>query len=252
MVAETNERAVIGGNNPPIKEILADQYKELVDQIEPLADRANALPRKIDEDDDLGPIGEVVLDAKKLSKKLEDTRTTEKAPHLAAGREVDHFFHPLIGRLDKIVEVFEDLATRYQRDKAEAERRRASEEAARLRAEEDKKLKEAQEVKRESTAERKKDEAASLCHQATSAEQRTTASAAELTKVRTGNGVTASAKTSWNFRVVDLAIVDLNGLRDFFRLEDIEKAIRSKVSIHKGNTKIEGVEVFEDVKATFR
>lgn len=252
MVAETNERAVIGGNNPPIKEILAEQHKELIDKIAPIADRANALPRKISDDEDLGPIGEVVLDAKKLSKKLEDTRTTEKAPHLAAGREVDQFFNPLIGRLDKIVEVFEDLASRYQRDKAEAERRRATEEAARLRAGEDKKLREAQEVKRESTAERKKDEAASLGQQASSAEQRTTASAAELTKVRTGSGITASAKTSWTFRIVDLALIDLNSLRDFFRLEDIEKAIRSKVSIHKGNTKIEGVDVFEDVKATFR
>ena len=252
MVAETNERAVIGGNNPPIKEVLADQYKELVDLIEPIAERANAHPRKIKSDDDLGPLGEIVLDAKALSKRIEAARKVEKEPFIKGGREVDQFFHPLTDRLDRIVDVFEALASSYQRDKAEAERRRASEEAARLRAEEERKLKEAQEVKRESTAERKKDEAASLGHQATSAEQRTTATAAELTKVRTGNGVTASATTKWAFRIVDLAAVDLNSLKDFFRVEDIEKAIRSKVAIHKGNTKIPGVEVFEDVKATFR
>lgn len=252
MVAETNERAVIGGNNPPIKEILADQYKELVDEIEPLADRANALPREIEDDEGLGPVGEVVLDAKKLSRKLEDTRTTEKAPHLAAGREVDHFFHPLIDRLDKIVSVFEAEATRYQRTKVEAERRRAADEAAKFRADEERKLREAEVAKRDSTAERKKDEAADLSNQAAEADRRADASPAELTKVRAENGVTASAKAKWTFRIVDLASIDLNSLRDFFRVEDIEKAIRSKVAIHKGNSKIEGVEVFEDVKATFR
>lgn len=252
MVAETNERAVIGGNNPPIKEALADQYKELVSLIDPIAERANALPRKIEDDEDLGPIGEVVLDAKKLAKKLEDTRSAEKSPHLEAGREVDSFFKPLTERLGKIVDVFEAEASRYQRAKAEAERRRAADEAAKLRAEEERKLSEAGSAKRESTADRKKDEAASLNNQAAEADRRAEASPAELTKVRTETGVTASAKAKWAFRIVDLASIDLNSLRDFFRLEDIEKAIRSKVAIHKGNTKIEGVDVFEDVKATFR
>ncbi|MEL4069548.1 hypothetical protein WKW50_05310 [Ochrobactrum sp. GPK 3] len=252
MVAETNERAVIGGNNPPIKEVLADQYKELIAEIEPLAERANALPRKIEDDEALGPIGEVVIDAKSLSKRIETTRKAEKEPFVKGGKEVDQFFNPLTDRLDRIVVVFEDLASAYQRTKAENEKRRAAEEAAKLRAEEDRKLREAEVAKRESTVERKKDEAADLSNQAAVADRRADASAAELTKVRTDNGITASAKTKWAFRIVDLAQIDLNSLRDFFRLEDIEKAIRSKVSIHKGNTKIEGVEVFEDVKATFR
>ncbi|MDR6431256.1 hypothetical protein [Brucella pseudogrignonensis] len=252
MVAETNERAVIGGNNPPIKEALADQYKELVSLIDPIAERANAHPRKIESDDDLGPLGEIVLDAKALSKRIEAARKTEKDPFVKGGKEVDQFFHPLTDRLDRIVDVFENEATKYQRAKAEAERRRAADEAAKLRAEEDRKLREAETAKRDSTVERKKDEAADLNSQAADADRRADASAAELTKVRTDNGVTASAKTKWAFRIVDLAAIDLNSLRDFFRVEDIEKAIRSKVAIHKGNAKIEGVDVFEDVKATFR
>lgn len=251
-VAADNERAVIGGNNPPIPEALAIQYKDLIDKIEPIAERANALPRKVEDDEQLGVVGALVIDANELSKKLEAHRKAEKEPHLTAGREVDAFFNPLVDRLDRIADTFEEISSNYQREKIAAERRAREAEAQKLRDAEEKKRAEADRAKREETVERKHDEADELALRAAQAESRANAADKDLGRMQTATGVKVGAKTEWKFEITDYDTVPLEKLRPYFARAEVEKAIRSYVKIHKGSTALAGVRVFEDISTNFR
>ena len=117
-MTDTTEQAPgIGHNSAPIEEILADTQKGLLARVEPLAERANALPKKIASEDDLALVTPVVVDAKALAKDIETARSAEKKPYLDGGRAVDAFFKPHKDRLDRIVGVFERLASDFQREK---------------------------------------------------------------------------------------------------------------------------------------
>lgn len=252
MVAATSEQSMMGHNRPPIEEVLTDQYRDLGTEIEAIADRANNTSRKIESDADLGPIGDLVVDASKLAKKIEAARKFEKEPHDAAGKAVQAYFLPLIDRVRRIADAFEDLATKYQREKAAAARRAAEDEARKLREAEEKKRQEAEAAKRQVTADKKIDQAEELADRAEEAEAKAQASNAELTKVRTDSGVTAGTKTIWSFQITDYDAIPLEKLRPFLKREHVESAIRSLVNIQKGSTSLEGVRVFEDIKSTFR
>ncbi len=251
-VAAENERAVIGGNSPPIAETLADQYKDLIAKIEPIAERANALPKKIQSDQDLEKVAPVIVDANELSRKLEATRKVEKEPYLSAGREVDAFFNPLVDRLDRIADTFENLSTTYQREKIARERREREAEAARLREAEEKKRAEAEKAKRPDTVERKHDEADELSLQAAQAEEKAAAANKDLGRMQTATGVKVGVRTSWDFRITDYEAIPLEKLRPYLKREHVEQAIRSYVKIQKGSTSLAGVEAFEDVSTNFR
>lgn len=251
-VAAENERAVIGGNNPPIPDVLAEQHKDLIAKIEPIAERANKLPRVVKNDEQLGIVGALVIDANELSKKLEAHRKAEKQPYLDQGREVDAFFNPLIDRLDRIADTFEEISTAYQREKIAAERRARAAKAEKLREAEEKKRAEAEAAKRETTAERKHDEADEIALRAAQAESKANAANKDLGRMQTATGVKVGAKTEWQFEITDYEAIPLDRLRPYFRREEVEKAIRSLVKIQKGSTTLAGVRVFEDISTNFR
>ncbi|ANH05174.1 hypothetical protein [Shinella sp. HZN7] len=85
---------------------------------------------------------------------------------------MDAFFNPLIDRLDRIADTFEEISTAYQREKIAAERRARAAEAKELREAEEKKRAEAEAAKRETTAERKHDEADEIALRAAQAESK--------------------------------------------------------------------------------
>lgn len=250
---ETNDKRLeIGGNNPPISEVLADTQKALIARIEPLADRANALPRKIDSDETLGKVGDLVVDARKLISDLDRARKVEKQPYLDGGRAVDAFFKTASDRVERISAAFEKAAGDYQREKAAEARRKAEDEARKLREDEERKRQEAENAKRQSTADRKHDQADEIGALAEEAEAKAASTNHELAKVKTETGVTAGAKTEWTFDIVDYEKIDLNRLHPYFPRADVEKAIRSFAKIHKGSSELAGVAFREDIKATFR
>lgn len=252
MVAQNLEHSLIGHNRPPIREILTEQHKDLLARVDQIAERANALPRKVESDDGLGPIGDLVVDASKLAKEIDGIRKFEGEPHYQAWKDVNTFFTPFVDRVKRIAEAFEKVANDYQRAKAAEARRKAEEEARKLREEEDRKRREAEAAKRQSTAERKLDEADEIADKAAEAEAMAQASNADLTRVRTESGVTAGTKTIWNFQITDYEAIPLDRLRPYLKREHIESAIRSMVGIQKGSTDLPGVRVFEDIKSTFR
>ena len=61
LAEDLNPRAVPGHNNPPLTDLLADRYADLIDAIQPIADRATSLPKKIADDIALGRLGEMVV-----------------------------------------------------------------------------------------------------------------------------------------------------------------------------------------------
>lgn len=256
MDARSDDRLGIGGNNPPeptLTETLSDRYADLFGEVEPLATRANALPASLETDDQVGETGDVVTDAVALKKRIDDARKKEKAPIIAAGKEVDALFNAALDRLARISNALTQRVTDYNRAKAAAERRRREEEerkareqaeAARLDAAfeaEGGDIKAAeQHFKQADLAEQHAEEAAQPVR------------AADLTRVRSEGGTTVSTKTEVKARVVDWDAIDLNKLRHFFKREDVEKALRAFTRINKKSVPIAGVEFYDEETAQFR
>lgn len=255
LAEDLNPRAVPGHNNPPLADLLADRYVDLLDAIQPIADRATSLPKKITDDIALGRLGDVVRDARKLSKAIDGKRKEEVDPHLAAQRETNGFFNAHKDRLDSLAQRLELLATDYQRAKAAEERRKLEEEARRAREEEDRQREAAQvaqEKGRVGTALKHDDRAEEAAGRAARLETAAHASAADLTRVRSGSGTVATSRQSWKFTIDDFSQVPLETLRPYLAADAIEKAIGKYVGIHKGAGKLAGVTIFQDTKATFR
>ncbi len=247
MVADNYEQVGIGHNNPPIGEVLAETHRELIAEVEPLAERANSLPRKIEDDEGVGPAGDLVMDAKKLSRHLDATRKAEKEPYLQGGRDVDAFFRTFTDRLDNIAKFFEGAVNDYLREKAAAERRAAEEEARKLREAEEKKRIEAEAAKRESTAARKMDEAEDIADQRWEAENRAKKAAEEAANFTTTSGTKVKTKTVWKAEILDKRAIPLDYLRDFLPLEVIQKALNEMAAKDRETAKCPGVRFYEDV-----
>lgn len=251
-----NPRAVAGGNNPPtFPEELATRNKTLFDAVEPLAVRANALPKTIGNDDENFSFGEVIKDATAALKKIEEARVAEKEPHLTAGRTVDETFKPAKDRLSKIISALSQRADAYAHQKKVEARRKAQEEEDRLRAEAEKSRREADldaEFGYADEAEARTDVAENLDFRADQAAQVASAKASDLTRTRSDSGALATASDKWDFRVADWSKVDIAALRPFIAVEVLEKALRQHIRIHKGSMPIAGVEFVEGTKASFR
>lgn len=247
-----------GHNNPPpLKEILAENYAHFAKEIEDIAGRANLLPKSVRSDDDLDRIGVVVKDAKAMLKRVDGARKEEKEPHLQAGRDVDAFFKALSERLDRIATVLESRATDYQRAKAAEARRKAEEEARKLREAEEaarRKAEEAAAAGRERAADKADLKAETLAEKAAEAERMAEASAADLARTRGASGTLASAKTVTKVRIVDLAAIQqsMGPLGPYIDSDAIQKAANNWLRVTKGAGRIPGLEVYDDVKATFR
>lgn len=242
--------AAMGHNNPPpLKEILAANYAHFTHEIEAIAERANRAPKAVKSDDDLDAVGVIVKDARAMAKRVDTARKDEKEPYLQAGRDVDAFFKALTERLDRIASVLEDRATEYQRAKAAEARRKAEEEARKLREAE-----EAAAAGRAAIADRAEAKAETLADKAAEAERLAEARAADLARARGASGTLASAKTVTKVRIVDLALVQssMGPLGPYIDSEMIQKAANTWLRVTKGKGSIPGLEVYEDVRATFR
>lgn len=245
----------IGHNKPPLQEVLADQYKNFAAEIEQIAERANNAPKAVKSDDDLDKVGVIVKDAKAMTKRVVQAKTTEKEPFLTGGRIVDGFFGAMKERLDRIASVLQERADDYQRQKAAEARRKAEEEARKLREQEEaarRKAEEAAAAGKAGIAGRAEVKAETAAERAANAEQRAQASAADLARVRGASGTLATAKTVQRVRIADWNSLNLNDLKPYIDREAVQKAANSWLRVTKGAEQIKGLEVFDDVKASFR
>jgi hypothetical protein len=244
---------IFGDNKAPIEVVLDADFTAMADEIARFEASAAEAPKKVSSDEDLTAIGALIKRSLALSGRVEDIRTTEGRPILDAQRGINSFFNGRKDRIAKAVAPLQKAADAYAVQKA-------AEAKAKL-------VREAQEAREKAEAERKKADEAKTAQTAAKAEGRAEAldakaddlsaaamgSQADMVRTK-GDGVTASARASWTFRVDDYSALQatLGPLGPFLAQADVEKAIRSYVRIQKGNTKLAGVAVYEDVKAAFR
>ncbi len=242
---------IFGSNKAPIDEVLKADFADLREEVAATTRRALDMPRKIENEDDLAMVGGYIADCKALVKKIDGIRTDEGRPILEAQRGINDFFKRLALLVSDNSEPGQRAADDYARRKAaeeRARRERAAEEARRR--EEEARIK-AEKARSADAAILANARAEVEAGKAERAEAAAGASVAEMVKTRV-EGVTASARVDWTFRVDDYDAIDLNALRPYLARPDVEKAIRSLVRIQKGSTRLAGVSVFEDVKSTFR
>ncbi|MDR3488740.1 MAG: hypothetical protein P4M05_28035 [Bradyrhizobium sp.] len=254
MLELLNKDATSGHNIPPsLPEILADRYAELLAEADKIADRAASLPTKVTDDIALGRVGDVVKDARKLTKKLDAKRSEENEPLLTAQKETNSFFKVFTEKLVRLAVDLENRATLYNTAKAAEERRILAEQARQARAEEDRQREIAEAAaasNRPSAVLRHEDRAEEEAARAARLESAARSSAADLTRVRSESGTVATTRTAWKGEVVDIAKVDLEKLRPYLPLDVIQKALNGAVRM--GLRECAGTRIFQDSKAAFR
>lgn len=74
----------------------------------------------------------------------------------------------------------------------------------------------------------------------------TEAKPADMARTRVASGGMATLQENWHFEILDLAKIDLEALRMFIPLGDLEKAIRKYIGTHKGTRPLAGVRIFSE------
>lgn len=253
--APENPRAVLGDNKPPLDEVLKDQFKADLAEVDKIAEAANALKKSIEEDDDLVPYTQVVKNTRALLKSIDEKRKKETEVYRKAEKDTNAFFKPFTDRLERIKSVLEDRATAYQNDKEERERRRLADVAEAERKEQEERQRQADEAAaagRHVEAEVLKQEADNKAARAEGAKQAATSgSAADLTRSRNEAG-TVTSTGKWTYQIEDVTKIPLAQLRNFLDLSAIEKALAAYAKANQDKKPLAGVRFFKSSKASFR
>lgn len=264
---DTNPRAHLGANLPPIPERLAVQYAEILESATAIAARANAAPAKIEDDEAHEQIVKLIKDARDTHKALESNRTSEKAPYLKSASEVDGVFVTPRDRMDKIIKAMNTRVTTYLQAKEAAERARQQEEARLAREAEEAARKQAEQQLAEAAKLRqvsadvhdtKMIEAAVTTSvarghaaAAQAAEKAAAAKPADIARTRTASGL-STLEEFWDHEITDIDAVSLVALRSFIKQEHIEMAVREFVRLHGGSKPLAGVRIFRNSRAKTR
>jgi hypothetical protein len=265
-----NRETTAQDNRPPLITVdqLGQDFKHLRASIALLEAKVNDAPLVVEDDEDNGAIGQVIVACREEAKRVEAQRVETKQPYLDAERTVQSFFMGMIDRLEKWQVALNARSTKYLQDKAEKARKAREEEARKAREKAEAEAKAAREAQAE--ADRKAAEAAAAksakekvaleaqataaaanattlfdrstqsAAAATTAQAAATAKPAELARTRSG-GTTATLVQSWTFAVVEPTHIDLEKLRSFIPQSDIDKAIRKYVDTHSKDFKLDPV-----------
>lgn len=248
------QAAVIGHNNPPSD---IDIINERLNQSE--ADIRNLMafgdaPDAIADEQEAGRITQTIKNAKAVIAKVTDTHKTLKEPYLECGKACDAWKRRLEAEITDIVKKFSAPLNAFLEAKAKEERER---QLAAARAEQAK----AEALQREAVAHENagiQDTANELMdaavHSEFVADQIVSnvihATPSQLAKSRSFEGATASQKLVWTGEINNLAAMNLNALRDHFKLEDIQKAVNSFV--RNGGRELDGVVIKQVAQLSVR
>jgi len=262
LVGPLSPREGIGGNNPPsdaevLRDILLQDSQPLLNRRDELLGSVSRAPLAVEDEETCGKVADLVKLLTACHKNAEATRVAKKEPFLQQGRVVDGFFKQITDPLEKARKTLEPRLTKYQRDKADRERRER--EAAQRAAEEEARRKAAEAAAAAQQLETEEDLDAAIAaeQQAKQAEldklaaqKAAEAKAAELSRSRGDFGAVASLRTFWDHKDLDRATLDLEALRPFFSQDALEKAVRAYVRANfepgKPGTQIKGVVIFEN------
>lgn len=251
---DDSKPAGIGHNRPPISETLPEDHAKLLDRVQALANRANAVKEIVDEkglksDEDVEPLIAVGKEATKLEKELDETRLATTKPLRDEVDAINAFFKTPAARVTRIKQAFAEKVDGYVEEKKAreareaAERARLAEEAAAAR------LKEAEEARHSVLGDVILNEAAAL-------EDAAQKAAHEAVKAGTGparfEAGTASQSGKWTFEIEDADKIPLEQLRPFVKLADIEKFLRAYATANRNTKPLAGVRFFRETKTSFR
>lgn len=150
---DMNERAVIGGNNPPLARSIAaeegdfaatttaylqEDYAKQPDIVASLLDEARAIPKVIEDAETKSKAASIIKRLRDTAKALDAFHGKEKQPYLRGGQAVDQFFFGLIDKCVRRVktnnkgaaDVLNDRLTDYDNRVLAAEQARRAREAA--------------------------------------------------------------------------------------------------------------------------
>lgn len=255
--------AGIGHNRPPVSALFVEEHKDLIDEVEALAGRANAAKDgmadgKIANDNERDTWVAIGIAAKKVAKQVCEKRDEVVGPIREELNDWNRLFgvnanpHPesLHARCLRIKNAAESLAGAYADAQRAAAQKAAAELAAKQREEAQRKLDEAAAAGDGIVADVALQEAEKAEHKAMHLEAQ--AMSAATGPVRTEAG-TIGERKSWDFRIIDIGKVDLNGpLRAHIGIDVIEKAIRAHIRANRDTVPLTGVEIFQSSKAQLR
>jgi hypothetical protein len=240
----------IGHNKAPLKELLADAYNYLNQEVDALLGSPVAIGLPITSDKEAADAADFVKAAKAIETKSEAAREQEKKPFLDAGRDVDAFFKNVIAPVSDAKSGASKRMTVYLDAKVKAERAAQAEAERIARDEAARKLAEAEAQQGTAKGDDALDAAVRLENYADQAAKVVAMRPSELAKTTTASGVTATLKTEWAFEIEDAKRIPLETLRPYIDTAAIEKAVRAAVKI--GARDIPGVRIFEQSKAMVR
>lgn len=272
---EFNPRATMGGNKPPLEELIPVEFRavllaekpEFLTRLDDLIDAADRA--KAEDDETLGRCGDLVKAYRTCAAHIDATHKAVKEPYLQGGRLVDAEKNALANRLAAAKAKVEGIGHAYvakkdaeakaERDRIAAEQRAAAERAyqaeqARLRAEQ-----EAAAAARDATNEAERRAAAERATQAAreaedAMAQAALAPVAPLTNepVRSDAGATVSGSKDWACEVEDYAKAFKHVKNDAKVREAIDAAMKRLVKQTKGQLDLAGVRIWPVAKANFR
>lgn len=245
----------LGHNQATMADLMRDRFQELIDEVEKLANEANeardqlGTPPECQTDEQRDRLTELGIAAHKLAKRLDETKLATTKPLRDEVAEINKFFQTVTVRPENIKAAFQKIVGAYDDRKRDEARRIAAAEAERARQEAQRKLEEAAATTHGVLSDVAMNEAAAAEHRAQHLAKQALGAGSGPTRTDAG---TISHVTKWDFRIVDAAKLDLNALRPFIPLSDIEKAIRAHVRANRNTAPLAGVEIFADQKTQFR
>lgn len=257
----SSDTPAIGHNGPPrtLSETLLENHADLIREVDDLAAKATTARNllidveggspEVKNEDQRDALIKLGKDARDLGKKIEATSLATTKPYRDATDEIRAFFKTLLPRTDRILDAFEHLVGAFNMKQQDIARREAAERARLAKVEADRLLEEAAAAQHSVASDVIINQAVQADHLAQVAQQQALSAGTGPTRTEVG---TVSTSRPWTFAVTDYSQIDLNDLRPYFSVADIDKALRSHTRTHKGTKPINGVTFFQDTKTSFR
>ncbi|TGT72950.1 hypothetical protein EN802_13815 [bacterium M00.F.Ca.ET.159.01.1.1] len=243
-----------GHNLATTGDILRDRFKPELDEVEDLAKRATAaknalIDGAIANDNERDTFISLGIEARKLAKKLDETRKTTTKPLRDEVAETNRFFDTIIVRPENVQSAFETIVGRYDAKKRDEARAAAAAEAQRAQDEAKRKLDEAAESGHSVLGDVLMQEAVDAEHRAQVLVNEAVTAGSGPTRTEVG---TVSATARWTHRITEPSKIPLEKLRPYMSIDDIDKFVRAYVRANKNTAPLPGVEIFQDSKTSFR
>lgn len=251
---ESSSPAGIGHNAGTLADQLKIEFEDILFEVDTLANKANAAKAFADEhgldsDDDIIPLVEVGKEATKLGSSLDRRKLDRTKPLRDDVETINTFFKTIITRVDRIKQAFAEKVGEYDKAKKERERREAAARAKLAAEEAERKMLEAESASNSVLGDVLLDEAVKAEQESQMATNAAIHAGTGPTRTDAG---TVSSSTKWTFDIVDAEKIEIEKLRPYFTIPDLEKAIRAHVRMHRDTRPLAGVRIYPEAKTSFR